>query len=96
MEDKLLVSTSLESLKNMLTATNAPNKLVNKQYFNTPNSEANSWRSENIVYADISDLVEYLKVSPANKKYLESFDTFLFSSFSQDNKIFVKGFLYTE
>jgi len=95
-DDKLLVSTSLESLKNMLTAISTPNKLLNKQYFNTPNSAANSWRSENVVYADISDLTDYLKISATDKKYLEPFDTFLFSFFSQNDKVYLQGFLYME
>ncbi|NQV13576.1 MAG: DUF3352 domain-containing protein [Parcubacteria group bacterium] len=99
LEDKLLVSTSLESLKNLLVAYDSQTSgrlLSNKRYFNLPYSEVTSWRSENMFYADLNDLASYLQFSKAQQKYFESFDTVLFSSFSQDKKIFWQGFLYIE
>ena len=99
LEDKLLVSTSLESLKNLLAANDSKTSgklLTNKRYFSQPYSEAADWQSESIFYSDVSDLADYLNIEGGQRKYLEPFDTILLSFSSQDKKIFWQGFIYTE
>lgn len=99
MGDKLLVSTSLESLKSLLVASNSKTSgklLANKRYFSLPNSEATNWQSESIFYTDVSDLADYLNIKGTERKYFEPFDTALFSFSSQNKKVIWQGFLYTE
>ena len=99
LEDKLLASTSLESLKSLLVASDSQTSgksLANKRHFNLPYSEAASWQSESVFYFDVSDLIDFLKLDVGQKQYIESFDTFLLSYSSQDKKILWQGFGYTE
>ncbi|MBU1178196.1 DUF3352 domain-containing protein [Patescibacteria group bacterium] len=97
--DKLLASTSLESLKKLLIASDSKTSgklLVNKRHFSLSYGEAASWRSENIFYFDVDDLTDYLKLNATQRSYLESFDTFLFSFSSQDKKMLWRGFGYSK
>jgi hypothetical protein len=96
LDDKLLASTSLGSLKNILLAFKETNKIVHKRYFNVPYSKISRWKNENVVYLDVGDLTDYLKIRDPSKRYLEPFRNVLFSSFSHKDKLFLKGILYVE
>lgn len=96
MDNKLLASTSLGSLKNMLSARQETNKIINKRYFNYPYSKVAGWRNENIIYLNTKDLGNFLQASKNLEKYLQSIDNIILSTSSGKDKLFLKGFLYLE
>ncbi len=95
-DNVVIISTSLGSLKNIVSATSENDKLTKKRFFSYPYSQVYQSGSNNILYFDNKVLQDYFKFDNILGKTFSMFDNTAISVRVGEGKLKIKSFLYIE